>query len=49
MSDKGRYRAIQLIVDEASVDFAKHTLMSSAHEHEQRDSTNEKIEIVTDK
>ena len=48
MSDKGRDRAIQLVVKEVSVDFTKHTLLSSAHEHEQRDSANETIVIVTD-
>ena len=31
-----------------SVDFTKHTLLLS-HEHEQRDSANETIVIVTDK
>ena len=30
-----------------SVDFRKHTLLSSAHEHAKRDSTNEPIVIVT--
>ena len=48
MSDKGRDRAIQLVVAKASVDFTKHTLLLS-HEHEQRDSANERIVIVTDK
>ena len=33
---------------EASVDLTKHTLLS-AHEHEQRDSANETIVIVTHK
>ena len=37
MSDKGRDRGIQLVVVEVSVDFTKHTLLSSAHEHEQKD------------
>ena len=46
MSDKGRDCAIQLVVAEVSVDFTKHTLLSSAYKHEQRDST---IVIVTDK
>ena len=49
MADKRRDRAIQLVVKEVSVDFTKHTLLSSAHEHEQRDSANERIAIVTDK
>ena len=49
MSDKGRDRAIQLVVAEVSVDFTKHILMLLAHEHKQRDSTNETIVIVTDK
>ena len=35
MSDKGRDRAIKLVVVEASVDFTKHTLLLSAHEHDQ--------------
>ena len=34
MSDRGRDRAIQLVVVEESVDFTKHTLLSSVHEHE---------------
>ena len=48
MSDKGRDRANQLVVVDPSVDFPKHTLLLSAHEHEQRDSVNETIVIVTD-
>ena len=49
MSDKGRDRATQLVVVKASVEFTKHTLLSSAHEHEQTDSANEKKKIVADK
>ena len=49
MSDIGWDRANQLVVVEVSVDFKKHTLLSSAHEHEQRDSANERIVMVTDK
>ena len=48
MSDRGGDRANQLVGAESSVDFIKHTLLSSAHEHEQIDSANETIEIVTD-
>ena len=48
MSDKGRDRATQLVVEEVSVDFTKHTMLLSAHEHEQRDNANETIVIVTD-
>ena len=48
MSDKSRDRATQLVEAEVSVDFTKHTLLLS-HEHEQRDSANETIVIVTDK
>ena len=48
MSDNGRDRASQLVVAEGSVDFTKHTLLSSAHKHEQRDSANDRIVIVTD-
>ena len=33
MSDQGRDRATQLVVEEVSVDFTKHTVLSSAHEH----------------
>ena len=40
MSDKSRDRAVQLVAAETSVNFTKHTLPSSAHEHEQRDSEN---------
>ena len=47
MSDRGRDRAIQLVVVDVSVDFTKHTLLSSAHEHEQIDSENDRIVIVT--
>ena len=47
MSDKGRDRAIQLVVLEVSDDFTKHTLLSSTHEHEQKDSSNETRVIVT--
>ena len=36
MSDNGRDRAIQLVGVEVSVDFTKHTLLLSAHEHEQK-------------
>ena len=49
MSDRGRDRANQLVALEQSVYFTKHTLLLSAHEHEQRDSANETIVIVTDK
>ena len=49
MSYKGRDRAIELVAVDVSVDFTKHTLLLSAHEHEKRDSTNETIVIVTDK
>ena len=49
MSDKGRDCATQLVCVEISVDSTKHTLLSSAHEHEQRDSANETIVIVTHK
>ena len=45
MSDKGWDRANQLVAVELSVDFTK---LSSEHEHEQRDSANERIVIVTD-
>ena len=38
LSDKGRDRAIQLVTVESSVDFTKHTLLPSAHNHEQRHS-----------
>ena len=48
LSDKGRDRAVQLVELEVPVDFTKHTLLLSAHEHEQRDSANETIVIVTD-
>ena len=48
MSDKGRDRAVKLVALELSVDFRKHTLLSSAHEHVQIDSANEAIVIVTD-
>ena len=47
MTDKGRDRANQLDGAKASVDFTKHTLLASAHEHKQRDSANERIVIVT--
>ena len=33
---------------DVSVDFTKHKLLSSTSDHEQRDSTNERIAIVTD-
>ena len=49
MTDKGRDRALQLVVVESSVDFTMHTLLLSAHEYEQTDSANETIVIVTDK
>ena len=49
MSYKGRDRATQLVKDEQSVEFTKHTLLLSSHEHEQRDSADERIAIVTDK
>ena len=49
MSDKGRDRATQLVAVEVSVDFTKHPLLSSADEHKQIDSANERIVIVTDK
>ena len=48
MSDRGRDRATQRVVEEASVDFTKHTLLSSAHEHKQRDRANETA-LITDK
>ena len=38
-----------MVAAERSVDFTKHTLLSSAHEHEQKDSANKKIVIVTHK
>ena len=41
------YRAIQLVVVEVSVDFTRHTLLSSANEYEQSKSANEIIVIVT--
>ena len=43
MCDKGRDRAIQLVEGEDSVDFTKHTLLLSAHEHEKIDSANKTI------
>ena len=49
MSDKGRDRANQLVAVEVSVDYTEQTMLSSAHEQEQRDSANEIIVIVTDK
>ena len=49
LSDRGRDRATQLVELEASVHYTKHTLLSSAQEHEQKDSANETIVIVTDK
>ena len=49
MSDRVRDRATQLVVVEASVDFTKHTLLLSAHEHEQIERANERMVIVTDK
>ena len=48
MSDRGWDRATQQVVAKASADFTKHTLLSSANEHEQRDSANKIIVIVTD-
>ena len=50
MSNKGWDRASQLVVVEVSDDFTKHTLLSSAHKHEQKkkDNANERIVIVTD-
>ena len=48
MSYRRRDRANQLVVAENSVDFTKHTLLSSAHEHKQRDSANDRI-VITDK
>ena len=48
MSDKGRDRATKLVCAEVSVDFTKHALLLSSYEHEQRDSANETIVIVTD-
>ena len=48
MSNRGRDYAIQLVGIEESIDFTKHALPSSAHEHEQKDSANERIVIVTD-
>ena len=49
MSNKRRDRATQLVIVESSVDFTKHTLLSSAQEHEQIDSANETTEIVAHK
>ena len=49
MSNKVRDRAIQLVVGEEPVDFAKKTQLPSAHEQEQRASANEPIVIVTHK
>ena len=37
-----------MVAVELSVDFTKHTLLLLAHEHEQRDSANDRIVIVTD-
>ena len=48
MSNKGRDRSNQLVAEEVSVDFTKCTQLLLAHEHEQRDSANETIEIITD-
>ena len=49
LSDKGRDRAIQLIVVEAPVDFTKHKLLLLALKHEPRDTANDRIVIVTHK
>ena len=49
MSYRERDRPIKLVDVEVSVDFTNHTLPSSAQEHEQRDSANERIVFVTDK
>ena len=49
LSDRSRDRAIQLVVVELPVDFTKHTMLSSAHEYEHRDSASETIVIVTHK
>ena len=49
LSYRGRNRAHQLVVGKESVDFIKHTLLSSAYEQEQRDSATETIEIVAHK
>ena len=49
MSDKRWDRSNQLVAEEVSVDFTTHTLLTSAHKHEQRDSANETIVIVTHK
>ena len=49
MANKGRDRANQLVAAETSVDFTKQKLLLSAHEHEQRDRSNEIIVIVTHK
>ena len=38
LSDERRDRANQLVVVDGSVDFTKHTLLFSVHEHEQKDS-----------
>ena len=38
MYNRVRDRAVELVVAELSVDFTKYTLLSSAHEHEQRES-----------
>ena len=47
--ERGRDHATQLVGADVSVDFTKHALLLSSHEHEQRDKTNETIVIVTDK
>ena len=44
-----RHIATQQVKAEVSIDFKQHTLLSSAHKHEQRDSANKTIVIVTDK
>ena len=49
MSNRGRDRANQLVEVEVSIDFTKHTLLLSTHEHEQKGSANKTIVIVTDK
>ena len=50
LSNRGRDRAVQLVVVELPVDFKKHTLLLSAHEKRtERHSSKVTIIIVTDK
>ena len=50
MSNKRRDRANQLVVEEVSVDFTKHTKLISAHKHEQkqckRDNCNRHSQVL---